>query len=151
MMDLILRNHSSFTMFKVLAFFAFVAIAQGSLLHSALRFETPVHALRYDVQPAVTKTEFIPGSYSSSYRSDVITPRVKLTETPGVSVTVAQPSIAVAPAIARFEHVSPVLAKTELVASPAVHTVARGTLLGHGLSFAESLPIARSVAVAHHF
>ncbi|KAK4873259.1 hypothetical protein RN001_015288 [Aquatica leii] len=137
-------------MFKVIVLCAIVAVARATFLEPTFKIETPVHALRYEVQPAVTKTEFIPGSYSSSYRSDVITPRLKFTETPGLSLTVAQPTIAVAPSVARVEHVAPVLAKTEFLASPSIHTVARGTLLGHGLSYAEPLPIARSFSVAHH-
>ncbi|KAB0800216.1 hypothetical protein PPYR_05956 [Photinus pyralis] len=117
----------------ILLLVAFASLANAGFLESvpaALRLSVsqPAPALSL-VSPAITRTEYTPGSYSSSYRSDVITPRVKYTETPGVRITVPQPSIAIAPAVARVEHVLPAferiavptVARVEpLIAAPAV-------------------------------
>ncbi|KAB0792807.1 hypothetical protein PPYR_14766 [Photinus pyralis] len=104
---------------KVIFFAAFVSIASAwnvESIPSALRLSVsqPAPAVSL-VSPAVTKTEYTPGSYSSSYRSDIITPRLKYTETPGVRITVPQPSIAIAPAVTRLEHVLPAVERIEKI------------------------------------
>ncbi|KAK4873264.1 hypothetical protein RN001_015293 [Aquatica leii] len=108
---------------KIVTVFAIIAFANAGYLEPALRYAAPVPAISYQpaplvsyTSPAITKTEFIPGSYSSSYRSDVITPRVKYIETPAISVAVPQPTIAVAPVarVAPFVPALPALAPEPL-------------------------------------
>ncbi|KAK4876442.1 hypothetical protein RN001_012864 [Aquatica leii] len=116
--------------FQILVIAATLAIVNAGYLEPALRYAAPAPAIGYHAaplvsytSPAITKTEFIPGSYSSSYRSDVITPRVKYTETPAVSVAVHQPAIAVAP-VARIAH----------AALPYAHPSIARVGYGHGLA-----------------
>ncbi|XP_031355765.1 extensin-1-like [Photinus pyralis] len=148
-------------MFKVLALFALIAaVSAGYLEHAGLEIAAPAPAVFHApapavyhaptpvayksiVTPAVTKTDFLPGSYSSSYRSDVITPRVQYTETPGYSYSVPQPpAIAYAPTVtkvAHYEPVAPIIPALPVVekyahVAPAPLPLAHGELLGHGYS-----------------
>ncbi|KAB0792805.1 hypothetical protein PPYR_14764 [Photinus pyralis] len=124
---------------------AAVAVAQGGYLEPSLRLAAlpaPVHYESY-VSPAVTKTDFLPGSYSSSYRSDVITPRVRYTETPGYSYSVPQPpAIGYTPTItkvAEFARVAPVIAPAPIARVGYAHGLgyagAAPLALGHGFGY----------------
>ncbi|XP_031355773.1 uncharacterized protein LOC116180082 [Photinus pyralis] len=83
--------------FKILLFAVFVSFASAGVLApvpAIVKLTVAAHPPVVSVvSPAITKTVVSPGSYSSSYRSDIITPRVKYVETPGVSITVPQTAV----------------------------------------------------------
>ncbi|KAB0792808.1 hypothetical protein PPYR_14767 [Photinus pyralis] len=119
-----------------LAAFASAGILEPSLSTLKFSVEEPSSVLRL-VSPAITKTEFVPGSYSSSFRTDVIAPRLRLTETPAVSFSVPDSTIA----LARLEKIVPAVEKVErLVPSIAIDSA---HLLRTKLDLVEPLPIAR--------
>ncbi|KAK4876441.1 hypothetical protein RN001_012863 [Aquatica leii] len=131
--------------FKVFVIAATLAIVNAGYLEPALRYAAPAPAIGYHAaplvsytSPAITKTEFIPGSYSSSYRSDVITPRVKYTETPAINFAVHQPAIAVAP-VARIAHAAPIVpALPALAPAPLALPHASIARVGYGLTAGHS-------------
>ncbi|KAF5274041.1 hypothetical protein FQR65_LT04439 [Abscondita terminalis] len=148
--------------FTILVIAATFAVANAGYLQPALRYAAPAPAISYHAaplvsytSPAITKTDFIPGSYSSSYRSDVITPRVKYTETPAVAVTIPQPAIAVAP-VARIAHAAPYIPALPAVA-PAPLALAPAPIarvgLGYGLGHSFAAPLAHGFAapLAHGY
>ncbi|KAF5283158.1 hypothetical protein FQR65_LT02670 [Abscondita terminalis] len=139
--------------FKILLIAATLAVVNAGYLQPALRYAAP--AINYQpaplvsyTSPAITKTDFIPGSYSSSYRSDVITPRVKYTETPAVAVTIPQPAIAVAP-VARIAHPAPYVPALPAIA-PAPLALSHAPIarvgLGYGLGHGIAAPLAHGFA-----
>ncbi|KAB0792806.1 hypothetical protein PPYR_14765 [Photinus pyralis] len=134
--------------FKVVVLCAVVAIANAGYLEPALRYAAPAPiAYRSYVSPAVTKTDFIPGSYSSSYRSDVITPRVQYTETPGYSYSVPQPpAIGYAPTLTRVAHFEPVAPIVRAHPAPIAqvgyaHGAAPLAFAGHDLKYARAASV----------
>ncbi|KAB0800477.1 hypothetical protein PPYR_06217 [Photinus pyralis] len=137
--------------FKLVTIYALIAFANAGYLESGLRYAAPAPiAYRSYVSPAVTKTDFIPGSYSSSYRSDVITPRVQYTETPGYSYAVPQPpAIAYAPTVTKVAHLEPIVRALPAIAPAPIARVgyagaASFALGGHGLGYARALPLAHN-------
>ncbi|KAF5283155.1 hypothetical protein FQR65_LT02667 [Abscondita terminalis] len=135
--------------FKVFVVAAVFAVANAGYLQPALRYAEPAiyqpAPLVSYTSPAITKTDYIPGSYSSSYRSDVITPRVKYTETPAVAVTVPQPAIAVAP-VARIAHSAPILPAIAPAPLALPHAPIARVGLGYGLGHGFTAPLAHGFA-----
>ncbi|KAF5283154.1 hypothetical protein FQR65_LT02666 [Abscondita terminalis] len=133
---------------KVFVIVAVFAAANAGYLEPALRYAAPVPAISYQpaplvsyTSPAITKTDYFPGSYSSSYRSDVITPRVKYIETPAVAVTVPQPAIAVAP-VARVAYPTPILPAI----APAPLALPHASIARVGLGYGFAGPLAHGFA-----
>ncbi|KAK4873266.1 hypothetical protein RN001_015295 [Aquatica leii] len=125
--------------FKIFLFCVAVASVQAGVLHSALRYETPIiasapAAIKYEIPPT-SRVEHLAPVVTTSYgystvplKHEVVAPAVKIAapvlkvETP---IAVAAPAIHVeTPAITRVEHLAPAVAssyKTEVITPPKVH------------------------------